>query len=143
MKEKNKKDEIVIMMISFFINEMIENGIATDKEISYYFNEQNDKRFKIMIKEYKEIALITRSKSIKKIKELKDLIDTILNFSFFKEECPLNFGFENNTNEDKSQSIFYENEWCENNCNDNYKDCWLKYFKKLQELEKGIDSNGQ
>ena len=72
-------------------------------------------------------------------KQLKDLIDTILNFSFFKEECPLNFGFENSTNEDKSQSIFYEDEWCENNCNDNYKDCWLKYFKKLQELEKGSD----
>lgn len=71
--------------------------------------------------------------------QLKDLIDTILNFSFFKGECPLNFGFENNTNEDKSQSIFYENEWCENNCNDNYKDCWLKYFKKLQELEQGSD----
>ena len=76
----------------------------------------------------------------KQLEELKDLIDTILNFSFFKEECPLNFGFENNTNEDKSQSIFYEDEWCENNCNDNYKDCWLKYFKKLQELE-GSDSN--
>ena len=76
----------------------------------------------------------------KENKQLKDLIDTILNFSFFKEECPLNFGFENNTNEDKSQSIFYEDEWCENNCNDNYKDCWLKYFKKLQELE-GSDSN--
>ena len=59
-------------------------------------------------------------------KQLKNLIDIILNFSFFKEECPLNFGFENNTNEDKSQSIFYEDEWCENNCNDNYKDCWLK-----------------
>ena len=44
----------------------------------------------------------------KENKQLKDLIDTILNFSFFKEECPLNFGFENNTNEDKSQSIFYE-----------------------------------
>ena len=71
-------------------------------------------------------------------KENQDLIDTILNFSFFKEECPLNFGFENNTNEDKSQSIFYEDEWCENNCNDNYKDCWLKYFKKLQELEKSL-----
>ena len=76
----------------------------------------------------------------KENKQLKDLIDTILNFSFFKEECPLNFGFENNTNEDKSQSIFYEDEWCENNCNDNYKDCWLKYFKKLQEIE-GSDSN--
>lgn len=75
----------------------------------------------------------------KENKQLKDLIDTILNFSFFKEECPLNFGFENNTNEDKSQSIFYEDEWCENNCNDNYKDCWLKYFKKLQELEQGSD----
>lgn len=74
-------------------------------------------------------------------KQLKDLIDTILNFSFFKEECPLNFGFENSTNEDKSQSIFYEDEWCENNCNDNYKDCWLKYFKKLQELEQGSDSD--
>lgn len=73
--------------------------------------------------------------------QLKDLIDTILNFSLFKEECPLNFGFENNTNEDKSQSIFYEDQWCENNCNDNYKDCWLKYFKKLQELEQGSDSN--
>ena len=76
----------------------------------------------------------------KKNKQLKDLIDTILNFSFFKEECPLNFGFENSTNEDKSQSIFYEDGWCENNCNDNYKDCWLKYFKKLQELEQGSDN---
>lgn len=75
----------------------------------------------------------------KENKQLKDLIDTILNFSLFKEECPLNFGFENNTNEDKSQSIFYENQWCENNCNDNYKDCWLKYFKKLKELEQGSD----
>ena len=78
----------------------------------------------------------------KENKQLKDLINTILNFLFFKEECPLNFGFENNTNEDKSQSIFYEDEWCENNCNDNYKDCWLKYFKKLQELEQGSDNNG-
>lgn len=75
----------------------------------------------------------------KENKQLKDLIDTILNFSFFKEECPLNFEFGNNTNEDKSQSIFYEDQWCENNCDDNYKDCWLKYFKKLQELKQGSD----
>ena len=73
----------------------------------------------------------------KENEELKDLIDTILNFSFLKKECPLNFGFDNNTNEDKSQSIFYEDEWCENNCNDNYKDCWLRYFKGLQALKKG------
>ena len=77
MKEKSKKDEIVIMMISFFINEMIENGIATDKEISGYFNESNIKQFKKMIKEYKEITSITRSKSIKKIKELKEEIKTL------------------------------------------------------------------
>lgn len=74
-------------------------------------------------------------------KQLKGLIDTILNFSFFKEECPLNFSFEDKSKEDKSQSVFYEDAWCENNCNDNYKDCWLKYFKKLQELEQGSDSN--
>ena len=73
-------------------------------------------------------------------KRLKGLIDTILNFSFFKEECPLNFGFENNSKEDKAQNIFYSDEYCENNCNDSYKDCWLKYFKKLQELEQGSDS---
>lgn len=79
--------------------------------------------------------------NVEENKQLKNLIDIILNFSFFKEECPLNFGFENNTNEDKSQSVFYKNQWCENNCNDNYKDCWLKYFKKLQELEQGSDSN--
>ena len=78
--------------------------------------------------------------SARRGKQLKNLIDIILNFSFFKEECPLNFGFENNTNEDKSQSIFYEDEWCENNCDDNYKDCWLKYFKKLQKLEQESDS---
>lgn len=71
----------------------------------------------------------------KENQELKNLIDIILNFSFFKEECPLNFGFENNTNEDKAQNIFYNDEYCENNCNDNYKDCWLKYFKELQKTK--------
>ena len=74
-------------------------------------------------------------------KQLKYLIDAILNFSFFKEECPLNFGFEDNSKEDKAQNIFYNDEYCENNCNGNYKDCWLKYFKELQELEQGSDSN--
>lgn len=70
-------------------------------------------------------------------KQLEDLIDTILNFSFFKEECPLNFGFEDNLKEDKAQNIFYNDEYCENNCNNDYKECWLKYFKELQ----GSDSN--
>ena len=120
----------------------------------YYFNEELDKAIKQLQQENKILKenAENNDKVVDKVnwenmllkkenKQLKDLIDTILNFSFFKEECPLNFGFENNTNEDKSQSIFYEDEWCENNCNDNYKDCWLKYFKKLQELEQGSDSN--
>lgn len=69
---------------------------------------------------------------IEENQELNDLIDTILNFSFFKEECPLNFGFEDNSKEDEAQNIFYSDEYCENNCNGIYKDCWLKYFKELQ-----------
>lgn len=91
-------------------------------------NEQLSKEIDVWNKKYNDM--------FDENKQLKDLIDTILNFSLFKEECPLNFEFDNNTNEDKSQSIFYEEQWCENNCNDNYKDCWLKYFKKLQELER-------
>lgn len=67
--------------------------------------------------------------------EYEQLINTILNFSFFKEECPLSFVFEDNSKEDKAQNIFYSDEYCENNCNDNYKDCWLKYFKELQKLK--------
>ena len=67
--------------------------------------------------------------------ENKKLINTILNFDFFKEECPLNFSFEDNSKENEAQNIFYNDEYCENNCNDNYKDCWLKYFKELQKTK--------
>ena len=67
--------------------------------------------------------------------EYEQLINTILNFSFFKEECPLNFSFEDNSKEDKAQNIFYSDEYCENNCNDIHKDCWLKYFKELQKAK--------
>ena len=80
-------------------------------------------------------------KSQQENKQLEDLLDTILNFSFFNEECPLNFGFDDNSKEDKAQDIFYNDEYCENNCNDIYKDCWLKYFKELQKLEQGSDGN--
>ena len=107
-----------------------------DFEIKYWELQKENKRLNGAIQTY---DILLRS-NVEENKQLKNLLDIILNFSFFKEECPLNFGFENNTNEDKSQSVFYEDEWCENNCNDNYKDCWLKYFKKLQELEEG-DSN--
>ena len=107
-----------------------------DFEIKYWELQEENKRLNGAIQTY-DILL---KSNVEENKKLKNLIDIILNFSFFKEECPLNFGFENNTNEDKSQSVFYEDEWCENNCNDNYKNCWLKYFKKLQELEQGSDS---
>lgn len=74
-------------------------------------------------------------------KQLKELIDTILNWNIFKNECPMNFGYDEETNEDKAQDAFYkDDDYCENNCNDDYTKCWLKYFKRMQELEKG-DSN--
>lgn len=72
---------------------------------------------------------------------LKELIDTILNWNIFKNECPLNFGYDEETNENKAQDVFYkDDDYCENNCNDDYTKCWLKYFKRMQELESG-DSN--
>ena len=75
--------------------------------------------------------------------EYEQLINTILNFSFFKEECPLNFKFEDNSKEDKAQNIFYTDEYCENNCNDNYKDCWLKYFKELQKTKGDVKNESK
>ena len=123
-------------------NEQLKADYATQAQIERDMLQQENKILKENAKNNDKVVDKVNWENMllkKENQELKDLIDTILNFSFFKEECPLNFGFENNTNEDKSQSIFYEDEWCENNCNDNYKDCWLKYFKKLQELEKGSD----
>lgn len=70
----------------------------------------------------------------KEIDKLNNIIDTMLEFSFFKEECPLNFGF-GDEKEEKAQDVFYEDDYCEKNCNDIYKKCWLKYFEKLQELK--------
>ena len=65
---------------------------------------------------------------------VNNIIDTMLEFSFFKEECPLNFGF-GDEKEEKAQDVFYEDDYCEENCNDIYKKCWLKYFEKLQKLK--------
>lgn len=70
----------------------------------------------------------------KEIERLNNIIDTMLEFSFFKEECPLNFGF-GDKKEEKAQDVFYEDDYCEENCNDIYKKCWLKYFEKLQKLK--------
>lgn len=80
-----------------------------------------------------KIQISAREEEYRKSEEL---LNTILNFEFFKNECPLNLGFEKGTNEDKAQDVFYEDEYCENNCNDDYRKCWLKYFEKMQELER-------
>ena len=78
-------------------------------------------------------------KKDKEIERLNGLINTMLEFNLFGEECPLNFGYTERCNEEKAQDVFYEDDYCEKTCNDNYKKCWLKYFKRLQELkgEKG------
>ena len=73
-------------------------------------------------------------------KRLNNIINTMLDFNFFKEECPLNFGYTEKCDEEKAQDVFYEDDYCEKTCNDDYKKCWLKYFERLQEL-KGSDSD--
>lgn len=71
------------------------------------------------------------------IEKANDLIDTILTFNLFGEECPLNFGFEKDSLQEKAQNIFYEDdgEYCENNCDDCHKKCWLKFFERIQILK--------
>ncbi len=77
MTKGKDKDNIILFMISFFINEMTESGITTDIEIQNYFNESNEKEFKKMVKEYKKIQSLTRIKAIKKITELKKDINNL------------------------------------------------------------------
>lgn len=112
-------------------------------EVMYYFNhwyKEEDvysinrylslKDFNYISNKYQELQ--------QENKQLKELIDTILNWNIFKNECPMNFGYDEETNEDKAQDVFYkDDDYCENNCNDDYTKCWLKYFKELQ----GSDSN--
>lgn len=59
-------------------------------------------------------------------KQLKELINTILNWNIFKNECPMNFGYDKNTIEDKAQEVFcQDDDYCENNCNDDYTKCCI------------------
>lgn len=74
--KSEKQDTIILMIVSFFINEMCENGISTHKEINKYFTDGKENKFKKMIKEYKELQSLTKSKAIKRIAELKkEIID--------------------------------------------------------------------
>ena len=100
------------------IEELLKENLKLEQALD------ENKKFKIQISARETLC-----------EEYEQLINTILNFPFFKEECPLNFSFEDNSKEDEAQNIFYNDEYCENNCNDIYKDCWLKYFKELQKLK--------
>ena len=72
MKKRNEKnDNIILTMIEFFITEMCNNGIATDNEISDLFNNGNELEFNKMIKEYKKLQFVTRSKANKAVIRLK------------------------------------------------------------------------
>ena len=107
-------------------NNNIKNLLKDNKEeLSFY---------QLLVKNFNQVCE-ERNNLEQALDESEKLINTILNFSFFKEECPLNFSFEDNSKEDKAQNIFYSDEYCENNCNDIYKDCWLKYFKELQKAK--------
>ena len=96
--------------------------------LQYKVQEANDlNNFNIFTDEEEEL--------VDEIERLNNIINTMLDFNFFKEECPLNFGYTEKCDEEKAQDVFYEDDYCEENCNDIYKKCWLKYFEKLQELK--------
>ena len=103
-----------------------------DKDIENFGNDLDK-----MI-EHLNIVIATHNKQVEEIERLNGLINTMLEFNLFGEECPLNFGYTEKCDEEKAQDVFYENDYCEENCNDDYKKCWLKYFERLQEL-KGVD----
>ena len=73
----------------------------------------------------------------KDLQKSKKIIDIILEYGIYMDECPLNFSFDENSIQDKAQNVFYEDngEYCENNCNDCYKKCWLKFFKEMKRLK--------
>lgn len=66
--------------------------------------------------------------------EKEDLTDTILE-SFWFDDCPMGFGFSLDSDEDKAQDKFFEKNCCEKNCDDNYKECWRKYFEILKDIK--------
>jgi len=69
------------------------------------------------------------------IERLNNIINIILEYNIFKDECPLNYGYATESDEEKAQEIFND-EYCKN-CKDDYKKCWLVYFKKFKELKEG------
>ena len=67
----------------------------------------------------------------------ESLVDTILESSWFDSDCPMDFSFSLDSDEDKAQDKFFEKNYCEKNCDDNYKECWRRYFKILKNIKEG------
>lgn len=65
----------------------------------------------------------------------ESLTDTILESSWFDNDCPMGFSFSLDSDEDKAQDKFFEKNCCEKNCDDNYKECWKKYFEILKNIK--------
>lgn len=120
-------------------NEIVEDNQKLKNEV-VYSKVEIDRLNKEYERIYNENCKLREEHNITDIKlldeneRLNNIIDTMLEFSFFKEECPLDFGF-GDEKEEKAQDIFYEDDYCEEKCNDIYKKCWLKYFEKLQKLK--------
>ena len=120
-----------------YVNEVNNNIKSLLKD-----NEEELSFYQLLVNTFNQVCE-ERNSLEQALDESEKLINTILNFSFFKEECPLNFSFEDNSKEDKAQNIFYSDEYCENNCNDIYKDCWLKYFKELQKAKGDVKNKSK
>ena len=103
------------------------------KERVEYLERSNNRREDEIISLRDELVSANDTSELERCSQM---IDTILNFGFLKEECPLNFGFSTGSDELKAQDIFYsdEGEWCEH-CADDYKQCWIKYFEELMKIK--------
>ena len=131
-KEINVSDLIFNDYIEFEFGdyENEDYGTLPYKDFKFFINDYSVTFYSPQMKDLQQKV----EQQEKEIERLNNIIDTMLEFSFFKEECPLNFGF-GDEKEEKAQDVFYEDDYCEENCNDIYKKCWLKYFEKLQKLK--------
>ena len=109
------------------------------KELCNKYEEEHSTAFKLWTMKMEEIPTYEEKIEMQnEIERLNGFINTMLEFNLFGEECPLNLGYTERCDEEKAQDVFYEDDYCEKTCNDDFKKCWLKYFKRLQEL-KGSD----
>lgn len=105
--------------------------IERDKE---YYNQKISELYSVIENQEK----IIRDLQEEKIK-LENLLDTILTYHLFSDTCPLEFGFEKDSLQDKAQNDFYEDDgrYCDINCGGSCKNCWIKFFKRIMELKGG------